>query len=363
MNKDFDEEYNDEPELDFGVVDDPNKKKKKKKWLIILFWVLMILLFVLFSYLGYLKYKFNKMISGRKAGTIEDISNLSNPGNLRGESTGDVNILFVGMRGKDMAGAYLSSAMMVVNIDVKKNKMNLISVPRDLWVPIDGKYGKANSIYKTTTASATKYPDNGIPFIEKTFSDVLGIDINYAFICDFDSFEMIIDRIGKVNVVMSEEEAAGYPFLKYDLFSDAKDKTDPTLYHFNGEQSLVFTRWPEDAVPDFDRLRRMQLYLFSFTKQYMRLSSALNPAKNSEILTMVGDNIKIDMQLWEVPKIASLVNNIPAENISQHKLTTDISADGGLLRESHYLGTTYNPIQSDTDFSTIQNWTKSIIAK
>ena len=344
-----------------GVVE-TKRKKRKKTWLIVLF-ILLAIIVIFLGYLGFLKFKFNEMIPGRKAGTVEEISNLSSPGELRGESSGDVNILFVGMRSKDMVGAYLSSAMMVVNLDIRQNKMHLISIPRDLWLPIDSSYGKANTVYKAVVNQPGKYPENGLPFVKKTFSDSLGIDINYIMVCDFDSFQKIIDNIGKVSVAMSEKEAAGYPFLKLELFKDSKDKSDPTLYHLTGEQSLVFVRWPEDAVPDFDRLRRMQLYLTSFTKQYVRVSTALRPAKNNEILNIAGDNIKIDMQLWEINKIVSILGKVPADNIAQHKLTTDVNTDGGLLRQSNYSGTTYNPIAGDSDFTDIYKWTKEIISK
>jgi len=333
--------------------------KKKKYWK----WILLLLLFLVVIFLIYLLYiygLFNIMVN-KKTSPVQDAKNLIYPGNLQGEETGDVNLLFIGMRSKDMNEAYSSSAMMIINLDIENNKMNLISIPRDLWVPIDGKFGKANSIYKTAAENTDKYPENGLPFVKKTFSDVLAIDINYIFVCDFNSFEKIIDRIGKINVAMSEDEAKRYPFLSEDLFKNTRDKTEPTIYHFDGEQSFVFVSWPKNAVPDFDRLRRMQLYLFSFTKDYIRASSILDPSKTKDVLNIAGNNIKMDMQFWEIVKITNIANKIKLNSVKQYKLTTNTDTDGGLLRESQYDHTTYNPIAGDSDFSQIQEWAEAII--
>ena len=337
----------------------PQRRKKILKWLLL---ILLLLLVIFLSYAGYLKYKYNKMIIGRKSSSLEEAKNLVSPELLRGEETGDVNILFLGMRPEDMAGAYLSSAMMIINLDVKNNKTNLISIPRDLWMPIDGNMGKANSVYKTAVANPKKYPQGGIAFAEKTFGDTFGIKINYAFVANFDGFQKIIDDLGKVDVKISAGEAANYPFLADADFQSAKDKNDPRLYRFDGKQSLTFVSWPRDAVPDFDRLRRMQLFVFSAANQYLKISTLLDAPKTNEVLNIAGDNIKVDIQLWEMKKILDFADKVDFKNIKQYKLTTDVGSDGGLLRESHYFNTTYNPIAGDNDFSQIQNWAKNIIA-
>lgn len=339
----------------------PRQKKSRKKYFWLILIVVLIVIGSFLAYVGYIGAKYNRMVPGQKSGTFENAKNLLAPENLKGEETGDINLLFIGMRDKSMDGAYYSSAMMVVNIDKKNNQINLISVPRDLWIPIDGNLGKANSVIKTAIVNKNKYPEEGLPFIKKTFSNVLGIDLNYIFTCDFDSFQKIIDKIGRINVQMSPSEAESYPFLKDREFISSKDAQTPGLYHFDGPQSLTFVSWPKDAVPDFDRLRRMQLFLFSFAKQYIDNRSLLKFKTVNNVLNVSEDNIRTNMQVWELRKIINLGEKTPLENIKQHRLTTDPSDPGGLLRESHYFNTTYNPIAGDSDFSQIQAWARKII--
>ncbi|MCX6810608.1 MAG: LCP family protein [Candidatus Berkelbacteria bacterium] len=362
MNSNFDEfeEIDNDPEEINDYTSAP-KEKKKKRYLLIVLLILIFLFAVFCGYAGYLKYKYDKMVTGTQSSLTDEAKNLLNPGPLRGEDTGDINILFLGMRPQDMDGAYLSSAMMIVNVDSKQQKINLISIPRDLWIPIDGKMGKANSVYKTAILDSKKYSQGPVEFSKQTFSSVFGVNINYAFVVNFDGFEKIVDDAGSVNVKIPSADVINYPFLKNSEFVAAKDTADPYTYHLNGSRALTFVSWPRDAVPDFDRLKRMQLFLTQVRKDYITPSILLNPSKVDAVLTDGGKNIKMDFQVWEVKKLISLIDKIGLANISQHKLTTDTATDGGLLRETHYSNTTYNPISGDANFSAIQNWAKSII--
>jgi len=341
----------------------PVRKKKKFYQIIFLILALVLIFFTLIFYLFHqLKIKYDRIFFGNGVNsTIDNFKKVLIPGQLSGEDSGDINMLFVGMRSKDMEGAYYSSAMMIVNLDLKTNKLNLISVPRDLWMPIGNSLGKANSVYKTTVENNSKSPTENINFTKETFAKNFGIDINYVFVCDFDSFQNIINQIGRIDIQMSETEAAGYPFLSDNLMKSARDRSTPGLYHLDGAQSLEFVRWPIDAVPDFDRLRRMQLYLFSFAKQYVDTKSLMTYKTANNVLGVADDNIRTDMKIWEIKKIVGLAEKIPLGSVSQHRLTTDIGTDGGLLKESHYQNTTYNPIAGDSNFSQIQTWTRNII--
>ena len=47
---------------------------------------------------------------------------------------GKVNILLLGNAGGVHDGPYLTDTVMVASLDLKKHKINLISLPRDLWL-------------------------------------------------------------------------------------------------------------------------------------------------------------------------------------------------------------------------------------
>ena len=58
---------------------------------------------------------------------------------------GRTNILLLGIGGGTHAGADLTDTILVVSLDAKRNKMAMISVPRDLWS--DTLKDKVNSSY------------------------------------------------------------------------------------------------------------------------------------------------------------------------------------------------------------------------
>jgi len=366
LNDDFYEDDTEDEDYETDGLIKPQSTKKHwhriQKILIIFCLALILLIITSFCCAVYIKNKYNKILVSTKNGVIENLKNILVSKKLRGEDSGDVNLLFIGRRNSNMEGDYLSSAMLVINFDIKNNKMNLISIPRDLWVPIDENFGKANSIYKTAVTNPKKYPDSGLSFTKQKFSEILGININYILTCDFDSFEKIINRIGKVDIEMSDSEIADYPFLQFDQFTSARDKQNKNLYHLDGPSSFVFVSWPKDAVPDFDRLRRMQLFTFSYTQQYINNLLALNWSRTNDILDIAKGGIKTDIQIWELKRLTDIGENIPSENIKQYRLTTNQSSGGGLLKETNYFGISYSPLAGDSDFSQLHSWAEKIIA-
>jgi LCP family protein required for cell wall assembly len=345
---------------------DSNHKELKKgrgknpwKWFLLLFLVFLIPFLI---YISYVYGLFNFMTTG-KISPASELKNLVWAGKLDGENDGDINVLFLGMRGDEEVEPYITNAMMVMNIDTKTKRINLISVPRDLWISIPG-YGnsKVNSVYKIARYNNNNNDYQNLEFSKNVFREFLGIDIQYAFLLDFSGFEEMIDDIGQVEISMTEEEASNYPFLQEKNFRDALVAGSNATYRLNGEQSLIFIRWPENAVPDFDRIRRQHLFLYSLRNQYLNYNVLLNPKKPIRLIRASSKNIKTDLNLWEILKFTEITNEINMNNISKHYLNINSETDGGLLSESKINnGLIYLPRAGRNDFSEIKNWAKKVV--
>ena len=134
---------------------------------------------------------------------------------LRGEADGRINILMLGIAGKNKPGQNLTDTIMVMSIDTKDKKIALLSIPRDLYVNVPGtNYStKINSIYQYGLDQ-----NKGSDLIKQTVEDVLDIPIHYSVILDFDGFTKIIDDLGGVNVVVERDMYdARYPGPKLQL--------------------------------------------------------------------------------------------------------------------------------------------------
>ena len=338
-------------------------KKRRNPWK----WLMLLIFAFLIPFLMYLSYVygiFNFMTTG-KISPATELKNLLWATELDGENTGDINVLFLGMRGNEEIEPYITNAMMVMNVDKKTKKINLISVPRDLQVPVpEYGYSKVNSIYKIARYKNNDNDDKNLEFSKKIFADFLGIDIHYAFLVDFSGFEEMIDDIGQVEVSMTEQEAKNYPFLEEEKFKGSRVPNSNVSYRLNGEQSLIFIRWPENAIPDFDRIKRQHLFLFSLRDQYLNYNVLLNPIKTIRMMQAGSENIKTDFNLWEILKFIEITKDINMGNINKHYLNTNSETDGGLLSESKINNQViYLPRAGKNDFSEIQNWVGNIILK
>ncbi len=140
------------------------------------------------------------------------------------------NILLLGYGGDGHDGAYLTDTIMIVHLDIKKNKALLISLPRDLWVNVPGKtkdfHAKINSVYEMGL-----YPED-YPEIDKKYTgkqgaaelakyvagQVSGLTIDNYVGVDFGGFKDIIDLVGGVDVVVEKT------FDDYEYPIDGKEK-------------------------------------------------------------------------------------------------------------------------------------------
>ncbi|HPY37172.1 MAG TPA: LCP family protein, partial [Clostridia bacterium] len=108
-----------------------------------------------------------------------------------------VNVLVVGVDRRGSRGEANADVIIIASLDKRHGRLKLVSVLRDLYVPIEGyESGRINS-------AAAK---GGMQLLLKTVNDALQMDIKNYIMLDFYMFERVIDELGGVTVRMSEEE-------------------------------------------------------------------------------------------------------------------------------------------------------------
>ncbi len=178
------------------------------------------------------------------------------------------NLLLLGYGGGKHEGTYLTDSMMIAHIDLKKKKVFLISLPRDLWIKIPTKSGddfhlKINALYQLDLYPYIKdnYPDidwsvvkklgfQNLVFLGITQATGLTID-NYASV-DFVSFKKAIDAIGGVDINIKKSfEDSQYPIdgkendlcSRDDIFKQAEPFISPPFD--NDVRAKLFAQKPE----------------------------------------------------------------------------------------------------------------------
>jgi len=138
------------------------------------------------------------------------------------------NILLMGYGGPGHDGPYLTDSMMVAHVDLKTNKVALISLPRDIWVKLPTKskvefHSKINAIYQTGLFPEN-YPDvvnplpEGADLAKRGISYVVGFPIDAFVAIDFEGFTKAVDILGGVDVQVLKT------FDDYEYPIDGKEK-------------------------------------------------------------------------------------------------------------------------------------------
>jgi LCP family protein required for cell wall assembly len=141
----------------------------------------------------------------------------------------EYNFLLLGYGGEGHDGPYLTDSMMIAHLDIKKNKISLISLPRDLWVKLPVKtkeifHSKINSVYQMGMYEWKNFPavdvmKTGTPeLVKEAIKTVTGLSIDNILTVDFKGFEKAVDTLGGVDVQVVKT------FDDYEYPIEGKDK-------------------------------------------------------------------------------------------------------------------------------------------
>lgn len=240
--------------------------------------------------------------------TIKDIAS-SDRKTLRGEQYGRINILLVGLAGKNYPGANLTDSIIIASINPKTWQTALLSIPRDLYVQIPETkfYTKINALYaRSEDTDATG--KSGIEDLKCALTEITGQPIDYYIALDFDGFRQIIDELGGVKIQVPKDlhdERYPGPNYSYETFDIQKG-----LQHLDGATALKYARTRHDEDGDFGRAYRQQLILETARSKAFSLETILDlPAINS-LLDTLEEHLRTDIQLDELNSFVDIVKKI-----------------------------------------------------
>jgi LCP family protein required for cell wall assembly len=300
-------------EYDFQPI--PRRRRKKSKFL---FWtvVAVCVLGIVFLVSVALAYKFystsQKVIDNKQpASFIQSVKDIvsSDRKPLQGEQNDRINILLVGLAGKNYPGANLTDSIIVASINPKTYQTALLSIPRDLYVPIpDTKFStKINALY-ARSEDKDKSGKSGVDDLKKVITDITGQPIDYYIALDFDGFKQIINELGGIKVQVPKDlhdERYPGPNYSYETF-DIKQG----LYTLDGDIALKFARTRHDEDGDFGRAIRQQLILEAARSKAFSLETILNIPELSKLLDTLGEHLRTDIQLDELNSFVDLIKKI-----------------------------------------------------
>lgn len=157
-----------------------------------------------------------------------------------------------GMLGEGAPAGQRADSILVARVDPGSERIDLLSVPRDLWVPISstGKEQRINTAYSDSAQA-----------VVDTVQDALGIPIHHFVEVDFRGFQGLVDALGGVPMYFEN------PVRDTNSGLSIPRKGCVTL---DGHQGLAFARsrhlqwsdgveWHSDPTADLGRATRQQL--------------------------------------------------------------------------------------------------------
>jgi len=208
----------------------------------------------------------------------------------------------------DSNGHTRSDTMMLIKIDFKDGNVDILSLPRDTRVPVNGKKDKLNH--------AASY--GGIELTMKTIRDWLDIDLDYYMRVNFESTVQLVDLIGGVEIDVPEVVANGIN-NNPGVHNGVKIKAG--LQRLDGKQALEFVRFRKGyATGDYGRVEAQQKFMTALIKELFKPKNILN-FPNFIDLAIKDTDTNIS-KLYLLSKISSAAK-FDSDNIDRHIIPGD----------------------------------------
>jgi len=296
---------------------------------------------------------------------------------------GSIHVLLLGISGGIHEGAELTDTIIFASINPAKNKVALISLPRDLWIPkLSEKINAAYAIGNQTDKQG------GMKLTKKIVTEVLNQPVGYVFVIDFDGFVKAVDLIGGLDIVVDATfDDYEYPIEKKqdDLCGRTPEEATkliatqeaslifPCRYqhvrfengfsHMDGEKALTFVRSRNaegEEGTDFARSLRQQKVLKSFRDKLFSKTTLSRPLSILSLSTVVLKSVRTDVAVSEFDDLLKLAEKMKGAEMQSFVI------DSGLLTNpplSEFGGKwVLLPKVKDGTFKEVQDYVSCIVA-
>lgn len=184
-----------------------------------------------------------------------------------------------------------TDAIMLVRVEPHRDRIALLSLPRDLWVEIPG-YGFNRINAAHVWGDVYNAPGGGLELARITVSHLLGIPVDYVALVDFEGFIGLIDTLGGVTVNVEKELYDNqFPTMDYG-YTEVHFLPGPQL--MDGLTALSYSRI-RHPDSDFMRIRRQQAVLVGIGARLRERGDLQNVLTVDRMTGVLRDYVRTDM--------------------------------------------------------------------
>jgi polyisoprenyl-teichoic acid--peptidoglycan teichoic acid transferase len=230
-----------------------------------------------------------------------------------GESRFTILMMGLDRRPGESGLAYRTDTMMVVSMDPATDSIGILSIPRDLYVPVPG-YNEYQRINSAMVLGELQRAGNGPTLAMQTVQSNLGIRINDYVAVDFQAFINFVDTIGGIEITTNYTiNDPAYPNMYYGF--------DPFYlpagtHQLDGATALKYAR-TRHGSSDFQRALRQQEVLYAIRDKVLQPGVLAQLIIQSPTLyEQFEEDISTGLMLDQMIQLTLYLKDIPTENIS-----------------------------------------------
>lgn len=225
---------------------------------------------------------------------------------------GALNILLAGSDSRDPdapvdgSGRWRADTIIVMHIPANHQEAYLVSIPRDLYVPIpESAAAECDSGRRAKINAAFAF--GGLPLAVRTVECFTDVRIDHVMAIDFGGFKQVTDALGGVDLPV--ERTVTSIHKPYRVFTKG-------INHMDGAEALDWIRQRKQFPDgDFARMRHQQEFLRALMDKAASTDTLTNPKKLNAFLKSVTAAVTVD-QGFSLVDVAVQFRNLRGENLT-----------------------------------------------
>ncbi len=270
------------------------RKRISKFGLVIVVLAVYLVTFAMGALIG------NQLQNGTMVSTVQGII----PG-------GRLNILFMGIDARSSEENSRSDTMILASIDKRTKKAVMVWIPRDTRVEVsNGYYDKINSV------NFLQGPEEACRIV----GELLGINVKYYAVTNFDGFAEIVDILGGVHIDVETNMYHADPDPKLNI------NLSKGMQLLSGEDALRYVRYRGGPTADIGRTQRQAKFIKALVDEMISTSTI---TKLPELVPKLLENVHTNIPLKEMGTLANMARNFGGGNVITQTLPGYSHTDNG----------------------------------
>lgn len=197
-----------------------------------------------------------------------------------------------------------TDGIMACTFDTADYSLEVVSIPRDTMVNVSWGTKKANTLYSS----------GGIDNLKENFADILGYEVDFYVIMNFNTIESIVDAVGGVEFDVPQDMKYSDPYQ--DLYIDISEGKQV----LSGEDAVKLMRFRKYVQADIKRIEVTQDFLKAMAGQVVQNADSIPIATIADIIV---NDVKTDLSYGNIIWFAKELFKLDMENVGFYTLPGD----------------------------------------